>query len=96
MRWPWQSAPVEFRSSSLTDQVVTAILQSASGGASRPAYATAALESAAGLYASALSSCELSGPSSVTRALTADWRGAVASSLIRNGQCVFIIGADPV
>ena len=31
MRWPWQSAPVEHRSS-LTDQVITAILAAATGG----------------------------------------------------------------
>ena len=95
MRWPWQSAPVEHRSS-YTDQVVTAILQSASGGGARPALATAALESCAALYASALASCSISGPSSVIRALDASWRASVASSLIRRGQALFTIGADPV
>ena len=95
MKWPWQRPAVEHRSS-LTDQVITALLQSASGGGTRPALATAALESCATLYASALSACEIAGPSSITRALTADWRAAVASSLIRAGQCVYLIGADPV
>ena len=94
MRWPWQSAPVEHRSS-LTDQVITAILAAATGGGARPALATAALESCATLYASAVSACTVSGPSSVTRALTADWRASVASSLIRSGQALYIIGADP-
>ena len=96
MRWPWlQSVPVEHRSS-YTDQVVTAILAAASGGGVRPALGTAAVESCATLYASALSACAVSGPSSVTRALTADWRANVASELVRRGQCVYIIGADPV
>ena len=94
MRWPWQSA-VEHRSS-YTDQVVTAILQSASGGGVRTALATAALETVATLYSSAMASCSISGPSSVTRALTADWRASVASALIRTGQALYIIGADPV
>ena len=94
MIWPWQR-PVEHRSS-LTDQVVTAILQSAAGGGVRPALATSALESASSLYASALSACEVRGPSSITRVLSADWRASVASELIRRGQCVYIIGADPV
>ena len=94
MRWPWQSAPVEHRSS-LTDQVVTAILASASGG-TRPALSTAALESAASLYASALSACTVSGPSSVIGALSADWRAATAAELIRRGQALYVIGADPV
>ena len=96
MRWPWQSAPVEYRSASYTDAVVTAILASATGGATRPALATAALESCVTLYASALSACPVSGPSSVTRALTADWLASVASALIRTGQALYIIGADPV
>ena len=95
MRWPWQRPAVEHRSS-YTDQVVTAILASASGGGVRPALATAALETVATLYASALSSCAVSGPSSVTRALTAEWRAAVASSLVRHGQALFLIDADPV
>ena len=95
MRWPWQRPAVEYRSS-LTDEVVTAILQSASGGGVRPALATSALESAATLYASALSACAVSGPASITRALTADWRASVASALIRTGQALYIIGADPV
>ena len=83
MRWPWQSAPVEHRSS-LTDQVITALVQSASASGARPALATAALESCATLYASALSACEVSGPASV------------AASLIRSGQALYIVGADPV
>ena len=95
MKWPWQRPIVEHRSS-LTDQVVTAILAAASGGGTRPALATAALETAATLYGSALASCEISGPSVVTRALDATWRAATASELIRRGQCVYIIGADPV
>ena len=95
MRWPWQRPAVEHRSS-YTDAVVTAILAAASGGGVRPALATAALETCATLYASALSACAVSGPASVTRALTADWRASVASALIRHGQAVFIIVADPV
>ena len=81
--------------SSLTDAVVSAILQSASGGSVRTALATAAVESCGTLYASALAACEVSGPSVVTRALTADWRASVASGLVRNGQALYLIDADP-
>ena len=95
MRWPWQSAPVEHRSSSYTDQIVSALTLAASGGGSRTALLTAALESAASLYAGALSACEIAGPSSVTRALDASWRAAVAASLIRTGQALYIIEASP-
>ena len=95
MKWPWTRPAVEHRSS-YTDQIVTAILQSASGGGVRPAGATAALEQCATLYASALSACAVLGPSGVTRSLTADWRASVAASLIRSGQALYTIGADPV
>ena len=85
MRWPWQSAPVEHRSS-YSDQVVNAILASASGpGGVRPALATAALETAASLYASAFASCQIIGPSSIVRAFDASWRANVAAALIRAG-----------
>ena len=94
MRWPWQRPIVEHRSS-YTDAVVTAILQSASGGGLRTALATAALESCASMYSSALAACEVSGPSVVTRALTADWRASVASGLVRHGQALYLIDADP-
>ena len=43
-----------------------------------------------------MASCAISGPSSVTRALGPTWRASVASALIRSGQCVFVVGADPV
>ena len=32
----------------------------------------------------------------MTRALDASWRANVASELVRRGQCVYIVGADPV
>ena len=97
MIWPWQAAPVEHRSSSLTDQVVSAILQSATGGgASRPALATAALEACAALYASSLASCSISGPATVIGALDATWRASTGSALLRRGKAVYIVGADPV
>ena len=96
MGWPWGSraAPVEHRSS-YSDQVVTAILASAQGGGARPALATAALETAAQMYAGALASCAIIGPSVVTRALDASWRATVASELIRRGECVYVVSADP-
>ena len=96
MRWPWSPAVVEHRSSSLADQVVLAIIAAATGGGSRAAVATAALESCATLYASALSACAVSGPSSVVAALDATWRASMTASLIRNGQALYVIGADPV
>ena len=96
MRWPWQRRAVETRSAAYTDQVVNSLLSVATGGGSRTALVTAALEQCATLYAAALANCELTGPPSITRALDASWRAAVASSLIRRGEAVYVIGADPV
>ena len=47
------------------------------------------------MYASALAACEVSGPSVVTRALDATWRASMASGLVRNGQALYLIDADP-
>ena len=94
VKWPWRRPIVEHRSS-YTDTIVNAILHGASGGGIRTALATAALETCGTLYASALSACAVSGPSSVTRALTAEWRASVASALIRSGQTLYLIDADP-
>ena len=83
MRWPWKRPAVEHRSS-YTDAVVTAILQSASGGGVRTALATAALETVATLYASALSSCARSRGRRVSRGRSMRPGGRLtASELIR-------------
>ena len=95
MKWPWQRPIVEHRSS-LTDQVVTAILQSASGGGVRPALATAAVET----MRHAVRQCVVvvrdnRAAERDERVLDADWRASsVASELVRKGQCVYIIGAS--
>ena len=95
MRWPWQSsAPVEHRSS-YTDQVVSALVQHASGGGDRTAVQTAAVQQCAVWYGSALASCTLSAPPSVVGAFDATWRESIASNLIRSGQVVYLIGASP-
>ena len=95
MRWPWQRR-AETRSAAYTDQIVNTLLSVATGGGSRTPLATAALEQCATWYAGALAACEITGPASITRALDASWRAAVASSLIRRGEAVYLIGADPV
>ena len=95
MRWPWQRR-AETRSAAYTDQIVNTLLSVATGGGSRTPLATAALEQCATWYAGALAACEITGPASITRALNASWRAAVASSLVRRGETVYQIGADPV
>ena len=92
MRWPWQR---EIRSSNYTDTILTSLMSAASGGGAKTALATAALGQCAQLYGAALASCELSGPDHVTRALGASWRASVAAELVRHGQTMYLIDADP-
>ena len=92
MKWPWQRQP-EHRSG-LTDQIVAAIQSAASGGGVKPALATASLGSCAILYASALSACSVSGPSSVMQAFNAQWRANLAASLLRRGEALYVVGAS--
>lgn len=94
MRWPWQREP-EIRSSNYTDSILSSLLSNATGGGAKTALATAALGQCAALYGAALASCELSGPSHVVRALGASWRASVASELVRHGQTMYLIDADP-
>ena len=94
MRWPWQREP-EIRSANYTDGILNSLLANATGGGAKTALATAALGQCAALYGAALASCELSGPSHVTRALGASWRASVASELVRHGQTMYLIDADP-
>ena len=76
---------------------MTAILQSASGGGVRPALATAAARIVRDVVRqSALSACEVSGPSTVTRALTASWRGGGGvGAWSGTGKRSICIDADP-
>ena len=93
VRWPWQRPIVEHRS--YTDAVVTAILQSASGGSVRTALATAAVESCATLYAVRCHPVRCRGRRLSRGRSQPDWRASVASGLVRNGQALYLIDADP-
>ena len=89
VRWPWQRAASSNIAAPTPTQVVTAILQSASGGGVRTALATAAVESCATLYASALSACAITGSAERHAGASCEpgarvWR----VELVRRGQCV--------
>ena len=71
-----------------TDTIINALIQAAEGSA-RNAHATAALESAAGLYQAAFSPQPRSNPQQ--EALGPSFLGEAARRLIRYGQAVYLI-----
>lgn len=84
------SEELETRESSLTDTVVQAIQRQAQGRVANPAspYATAALETCAGLIGRAFAAAEVDGPEVITSALTPEFMTMVGRSLIRKGELV--------
>ena len=94
MRFPWQKKP-EARQSQ-TDAIVTALLGVAAGGVTGRPDGTAALETAAGLYARSFWAAEVSGgPDMLAQALPPETLGAMARSLIRTGDSLHLLDVDP-
>ena len=77
--------------SGYTDTIINALIQAAEGSA-RNAHATAALESAAGLYQAAFSAAKVEPESRSARPLF-PW-GSGKKRLIRYGQAVYLIGVE--
>ena len=73
-----------------TDTIINALIQAAEGSA-RNAHATAALESAAGLYQAAFSAAKVEPES---EALGPSFLGEAARRLIRYGQAVYLIEVE--
>ena len=89
MRWPWSKSKPERRS---TAQGYTAGITAAfetgalEGGAEHAPLATAALESASGLYARAMAAAVVTGADDVAHALTPSVLSLIARNLIRRGE----------
>ena len=81
----------EKRESSLTDTLVSVILNRAQGGAVAVASATAALEMCCGTVGRGFSSAEATGRPGVVAALTPDILEMIGRGLIRSGNSVFLI-----
>ena len=73
-----------------TDTIINALIQAAEGSA-RNAHATAALESAAGLYQAAFSAAKVDPEQ---EALGPSFLGEAARRLIRYGQAVYLIEVE--
>lgn len=90
--WPWRDKREDAAPAPSQDAVVAALLQTQA--ASLPVGATAALETAAGLYARALALAEVSPSTPATRLLTPAVLAAMGRGLIVNGESVHILAAD--
>ena len=92
MRWPW-TKKAELRQSSqpFTDAITAAIVDQAGGSVTADPLAIAALEMAAGAYARAFAGASLT---PAVPALTPAVRANIGRSLIRRGECVYLIEVE--
>ena len=87
MKFPWRFWE---KREGYTDTIINALIQAAEGSA-RNAHATAALESAAGLYQAAFSAAKVEPEQ---EALGPSFLGEAARRLIRYGQAVYLIEVE--
>ena len=90
MKWPFGNK-LETRSESYTDTLVGLLVARAQGKALAVPTATAALEACAGVVGRGFAASEVSGPDSLTRALTPGCLELVGRSLVRRGELVLLI-----
>ena len=90
MKWPF-GPKLETRDDSYTDTLIAALVSRASGKTLAIPSATAALEACAGTVGRGFSASEVSGPDSLTSALTPGVLALIGRSLIRLGEVVFLI-----
>ena len=88
--WPFGNK-LETRDDSYSDVLIAALVSRAQGKTLSIPTATAALEACAGLTGRGFAAAEVTGPDSLTRALTPGCLELVGRSLIRRGQVVFLI-----
>ena len=88
--WPFGNK-LETRAESYSDTLISAILSRAQGKSLAIPGATGALEACIGLVGRAFAASEVSGPDSLTRALTPSIMEMIGRSLIRTGELVLLI-----
>ena len=90
MKWPFDNVKLETRAD-YSDTVINAILSNAQGRTLAVPAATSALEACAGTVGRGFAASEVSGPDSITQALTPGCLEMIGRSLIRRGEIVFLI-----
>ena len=88
--WPFGNK-LETRDDSYIDTLIAALVSRAQGKSLAVPSATAALEACAGTVGRGFVASEVSGPDTLTRALTPGVLELVGRSLIRHGEVVFLI-----
>ena len=88
--WPFGNK-LETRDDSYSDVLIAALVSRAQGKSLAIPSATSALDACAGLTGRGFAAAEVTGPDSLTRALTPGCLELVGRSLIRRGQVVFLI-----
>ena len=89
--WPFGNGKLETRDDSYTDTLIAALVSRAQGKSLAVPSATAALEACAGTVGRGFAASEVSGPDTLTRALTPGILEMVGRSLIRRGEIVFLL-----
>ena len=89
--WPFGHMLETRAESSYTDTLIAALVSRAQGRSLSIPTATAALEACAGTIGRTFAGCEVTGPDSLTRALTPGCLELVGRSLIRRGEVVFLL-----
>ena len=89
--WPFSSKLETRQQNGYSDVLIAALVNRAQGHTLALPSATSALESCAGLTGRGFASAEVSGPDSLTRALTPGCLELVGRSLIRRGELVLLI-----
>ena len=89
MRWPWQRKPEK---RNYTDSITAAFQAAAEGGTSTAPLATAALESAAGLYGRCMAAATVrNADPDIVESLSPEVLSQVARELIRKGESTWLI-----
>ena len=89
--WPFGNGKLATRDDSYSDVLIAALVGRAQGRTLAVPSATAALEACAGTVGRGFSASEVSGPDSLTQALTPRVLALIGRSLIRLGEVVFLI-----
>ena len=89
--WPFVNKLETRAESSYTEALISALLSRAQGKSLAVPSATGALEACAGVVGRGFAASEVSGPDSLTQALTPGIMEMIGRSLIRRGEVVFLI-----
>ena len=90
MKWPFGNK-LETPESAYSDAVIAALVSRAEGKSQAVPSSTSALEACAGLTGRGFAAAEITGPDSITRALSPSIMEMVGRSLIRTGELVLLI-----